>query len=254
MEKKEKVASKPKKENKSVEMKERKCSLLIPLLVLFFLSLTVAGVVFFTDLEDRLVTSLFNNVVTYENTFVVMEEDTLVNEGWSLYSIPEYGFSMEIANTYEEDDNENPTGYWYWVISHKSYDESEQATYDGVTMIDEYHFYYTPINRPESVQDIDPDSIRVMVYDYEEEVDLEDLKSDIQNDYDEEGPTILLSTEIEERWGKDVLKTRTEFEGVHLSYRFLDDGKMYLVSIFESSEFDDPTSDYSKMIESIKFE
>ena len=124
---------------------------------------------------------------------------------------------------------------------------------DELTNVDKYRIYYTPVNLPESIQNMDPQCITLSVFNKTNYSNLEEIKQETEETYDQGGVN-LLNTEVEEKWDIEVLKTRTQFEGITRTYEFLHGDKLYVLNIFESSEFDNTDSDYYKMFESIKFD
>ncbi len=82
-------------------------------------------------------------VETEENVEVIkeVEEDviTLENEGWSLYSIPEYGFSVEVPGTYHSTENSTDTR---WEVSRKSLGREYFSDSEEISHIEEISINY----------------------------------------------------------------------------------------------------------------
>jgi hypothetical protein len=141
--------------------KEKKSKLVIPFVVLVVVMMGFVGVLFFTDIEDSLISSLTNDSVQLDSlssdnsddessidnteddeeaddtqtevsmdevgedddTEVVEEEMVAVeNEGWSLYSIPEYGLSFEVPYDFLMDGEGSSM---IWTLRRMNYGETD---------------------------------------------------------------------------------------------------------------------------------
>ena len=64
---------------------------------------------------------------------------SLVNEGWSLYSVPEYGFSVEVPGTYHSTENSTDTR---WEVSRKSLGQEYFSDSEEISHIEEISINY----------------------------------------------------------------------------------------------------------------
>lgn len=186
-----------------VQPKEKKQSnsivgLLVGVVSFLFL-LVILGIIFiFTDLGNSLIEKVqeIKNVEsveeeTLEEETPETEEVTLENEGWSLYSIPEYGFSVEIPNTtyeMEYDKDKNLFVNERWEIARM--DIPDGSMRGNTEIIEEISIKYRPTYLPEALQVCSPKCtgdlyITMFVYNKTEDKNLDKIIAEKEAQFDD---------------------------------------------------------------------
>ncbi|MDD3474989.1 MAG: hypothetical protein PHP08_03795 [Candidatus Dojkabacteria bacterium] len=180
--KREVVQPKEKKQSNSI------VGLLVGVVSFLFL-LVILGIIFiFTDLGNSLIEKVqeIKNVEsveekTLEEETPETEEVTLENEGWSLYSIPEYGFSVEIPGTSVY--NSEFDQYMRWEVSRGKEYSSEKDSLDSLH-INYYPSGFSPDARGCGQGCNGELQIAVYIYDKETQYNLAEVKIDKQEELD----------------------------------------------------------------------
>mgnify|MGYP001150591245 CR=1 FL=1 len=185
-----------------VQPKEKKQSnsivgLLVGVVSFLFL-LVILGIIFiFTDLGNALVDKVqeIKNVESVERETeeesAGVEEVTLDNDGWSLYSIPEYGFSVEIPDTteaieYDKDDNLFVNKRWEIARM----DMPDGSMRDNSEIVEEINIDYSPTYLPRALQECAPKCtgdfyITMYIYNTTEDKNLDNIIAEKEIQFDD---------------------------------------------------------------------
>jgi hypothetical protein len=153
--------------------------------VIVFLFLTMVGILLFvfTDLGN----TLYNQVKVEEGTQTEVGEQeetediedieivSLENEGWALYSIPEYGFSVEIPSTSEYHNEFDQ--YMRWEISRSKINKFSQDSLEQIHL-DYYPSGFSPQAGGCGQGCHGEIQITVNYYDKDTQYDLESMKAE----------------------------------------------------------------------------
>jgi hypothetical protein len=258
-----------------VEPKEKKQScttkfLLGVVITLLIIGISIVILYFFTDLKDWI--SCTNDesteIIEEETEDDVVEEVTLENEGWGLFSLPEYLFTVEIPTytitqklgEYQEDISS------FWTVKHNEkgfYVDAGESWYAQIhdELVDIVSLSFFPIRLPESVACgqgcVKEQSITVYIF--EDSKPFNEIKAEYissindLNDSDEDIFTI--TTEDENKWGYETLKFHIVSPGGESSGYLLSNGEYsYHISYYFSSSPEESFEVAEKVLDSMKFE
>ncbi len=175
---------------KELKKKGTSTGLLVGVIAFLFLLLVIFLLFVFTDIGNTLCSQVgVEECVKTEVEDEIKEDNTevnsLENEGWALYSIPEYGFSVEIPDTKEDVKFEDgQSSVKRWEVSR--IDANLYGNYinslnlDNVEIAEVVDIEYAPLWVPYEMDAfrrrmLGVEELKVGVYDKKGEVTLEDI-------------------------------------------------------------------------------
>ena len=209
-------------------------------------------------------------IETEENVEVIeeVEEDviTLENKGWSLYSIPEYGFSVEVPGTWEEITAGVTTHLRWDIVRRSNWDDRPfpylNSSEDLVSCLEVINIDYYPL----SYYDLDgcgagchgERPITVYIVDQEEAMDLDDIKTKSQESFEsifEEYPNEDFNDYIgdEEIYGQNFwCQAPPSIAGLGLKICYLEtEDYTYIVKHYDIT---DTMDEMYKVLDTLKFD
>jgi hypothetical protein len=247
---------------------------LVGILTFLVLLLATVAVVAFTDLEETIL-----DIDTAQDTSIDEQEDNLVeeveedvevvtvdNEGWGLYTAPEYGFSVEVP-TYKLEqefgpEDEDLVSYWEVSQSDESFVGDLSRYWFGkindelLTNIDVKFF---PTRIPESAACgqgcLSEHSITVFVFD--DNRTYEEVKEEYVLALTEVDNEETRGAEFEEmtKWGYETLSFRVISPGGESSGYVLNNGEeTYHINYYLNETPEESFEVAQKVIDSMKFE
>jgi hypothetical protein len=263
-------------QEKTPQLKEQKnkgtiTGLLVGIIVFLFLAMVGILLFVFTDLGS----TLHNQVDVEEGTETGVkdqneEEDTevvvLENEGWALYSIPEYGFSVEVP-TYsisQELGIEDEQVDSYWEVKQSSepfFVDFENLWFSSLhdSLVRTVFLSFYPLEIPESIAGGQGyvQEHNITIYILEDDKAFDEIKQDYIKVLQEQDDNEEMGAEYEEvnKWGCDALSFHLIDPGAEMYGYLLSNGEYtYHVSYFFSESPEQSFEIAQKVLDSMKFE
>lgn len=217
-------------EEKTVIQEPKKVSkaplaILITFLVLLILGLVVLVVGIKSNWEFKSfdIKTLFTKEVTE-----VEEEKEVNNEGWGLFKLPQYNFSVEVPNyKYKQTlgtGNDKRDVYSYWSVRHaeRASADEEEPYYIKEDYVNSAGIFFYPTDLPDSVACgqgcVNEHFIAIDIYENKGSKDLESAKTILEANLNDrfELETMdgtSLEGKVIEKWGMNVWEYSMEFIG-----------------------------------------
>ncbi|MDD4382376.1 MAG: hypothetical protein PHE21_03500 [Candidatus Dojkabacteria bacterium] len=215
-------------EEKTVIQETKKVSkaplaILISFLILIILGLCVlvVGIKSNWDFKSFDFRTLFTKVATEVEE---EEEKEITNDGWGLFKLPQYGFSVEIPDyKYKQTlgtGYDRQDVYSFWEVRHSTKIEGQGTYYIDNAYIETITLTFYPMSLPQSVACgqgcVNEHVINIDVYENNEEGEFSDIKKVWEDEYKDTYELDSMgnySGEMTEKWGLNVWKYDSEFIG-----------------------------------------
>lgn len=219
-------------EEKTVIQESKKISK-APLAILFtFLILTILGLAVLVvgvktnwDFKSFDFKTLFTKVVEEEQE----DAEEVNNEGWGIFKLPDYAFSVEIPDyKYKQslgvgNDKRDVNSYWSVRHAERTGEDDEEPYYILSDYKDSVGLFFYPTDLPDSVACgqgcVNEHFFDIDIYENSDKKDLAGAKAILEENLDDRfeisnnAAESSYEGEITQKWGMDVLEYHMEFIG-----------------------------------------